>query len=74
VYANFLGATKASIGSCFEVAWAHILGKHVIVVMEENNPHQHAFILEGADVVFDNERAALRYLSNWGATSHAVNV
>jgi nucleoside 2-deoxyribosyltransferase len=70
VYANFIGAEKASIGSCFEIAWAHILGKHVIIVMDKNNPHRHTFMLEAADVIFMDEKSALRYMSNWGTASN----
>jgi nucleoside 2-deoxyribosyltransferase len=62
VYLNLLGATMASIGCCMELAWAHDKGKHTIVVLEPGNIHEHAFVLEAADVVFNNEADALLYL------------
>lgn len=47
VFANFLGATKASIGSAMECAWAYVNHTPLIVCMEEEgNPHDHAMIRE----------------------------
>jgi nucleoside 2-deoxyribosyltransferase len=49
IIADFLGATKASIGSMFELAWASHLHKFVVLIMEkEGNPHEHAFVREAA--------------------------
>lgn len=64
VYASFVGCTQVSIGSMMELAWAHILGKHVVVAMENNNLHQHPFVLEAASVVFNNEKSAKKHLKN----------
>ncbi|MHC4748265.1 MAG: nucleoside 2-deoxyribosyltransferase [Planctomycetota bacterium] len=63
VYANLVGADKASIGCMFELAWACAKGKHTIVVMEMENVHRHAFVLEAADIVFETEHEAMVYLS-----------
>jgi len=42
---NLLGATEVSIGTMFELAWADILRKPVILVMEdEGSIHEHFFI------------------------------
>ncbi len=42
---NFLGATKASIGSCIELGWGDAFGKPMILVMEpEGNVHDHAMV------------------------------
>lgn len=60
---NFLSAGHVSIGSMFELAWAAELGKLTIVVMQPTNIHQHAFVLEAADVVFDNMDDAVAMLS-----------
>jgi nucleoside 2-deoxyribosyltransferase len=57
-----VGATKISIGSVAELAWAHDSGKHTILVMEEGNVHQHAFVLEMADVIYPDLQSALDYL------------
>lgn len=62
IYTNLLGANRVSIGSVMELAWAYDKGKHTIVVMEKDNIHQHSFVLEAADIVFEEESVALRYL------------
>jgi len=42
---NLLGATRVSIGTMFEVAWASLMQKPVVVVMEpEGNVHEHCFL------------------------------
>lgn len=64
VYANLIGSKHASIGTCMELAWAHDKGKHTIVSMEDTNIHQHAFILETADIVFKTHEEAMSYLRN----------
>ena len=58
------GKDKVSIGSCMELAWADELKKHTVVVMEEDNIHQHSFIIDCADVIFPNIDEAFKYL-NW---------
>jgi len=62
LYANFLGAERVSIGSCFELAWGWDLKKQVILVMEKDNIHRHAFVLEAATIVFETEADALNYM------------
>jgi len=64
VLANFLGVDSISIGTCMELAVASQLGKHTIVVMEKDNVHRHAFVLEAADVVFEMISHAKDYLHN----------
>jgi len=63
IYANLMCADNVSIGSMMELAWASMLGKHVVVAMGANNVHRHAFVLEAATLVFDNEEEAEDYLS-----------
>ena len=63
VYANLYHAKTVSIGTVSEIAWGKAFGKNVIVVMEEGNPHQHAFIHENATVVFPTPEEAEHYLS-----------
>lgn len=46
VFANLLGATKVSIGTVMEIAWAHAYRKPIILVMEKGNIHEHAMISE----------------------------
>lgn len=44
---NFLGATRVSIGTVMEIAWADAHRIPVVCVMEESgNPHEHAMISE----------------------------
>lgn len=56
---------KVSIGSVMELAWASMLGKHTLVVMQEENIHRHAFVLEAADIVFTTVVDALKYLNDF---------
>ena len=59
---NLSNTTIVSIGSMFELAWASLLNKHTIVIMEQDNIHEHAFVLEAADVIFTCLKHALDYL------------
>jgi|WetSurMetagenome_2_1015567.scaffolds.fasta_scaffold00049_18 nucleoside 2-deoxyribosyltransferase len=63
VLVDFSGAKIVSIGSCMELAWASLLGKHTIVVMDAEGLHKHAFILDCADIVFEKAGEAFEYLS-----------
>ena len=54
---------KVSIGSCMELAWADELKKHTIVVMKDDNVHQHSFIIECADIIFPTIDEAYMYLN-----------
>lgn len=53
-----------SIGSCMELAWADDYDKHTLVIMEKENIHQHAFVLECADIVFPTISDAYKYLDD----------
>lgn len=68
VYVNLLKTVAPSIGCTMELAWAHDRGKHTVVLMQKDNVHRHAFVLEAADVVFEEERDALRYLMKLAGT------
>ena len=59
---NLGNTARVSIGSMFELAWAALEDKHTIVVMEQDNIHEHAFVFEAADIVLPNLTAALEYL------------
>jgi nucleoside 2-deoxyribosyltransferase len=61
-YCDFTGIDKISIGCCMELAWAHDRGKHMIIVMEKDNVHNHCFVREAADIIFDNTKEAKIYL------------
>lgn len=62
LYCNLTMADIVSIGSCMELAWGHILGKHTVVAMQPDNIHRHAFVMEAADVIFENHQESLNYL------------
>lgn len=64
VFCNLLGATRVSIGSCMELAWGELQHKHIVLVMEKDNIHRHAFILEAADIIYETEEDAFRYLAH----------
>lgn len=56
------GMEKASVGISMELAWAQILGKHVVISVTPNTPMDHIFVLESASIVFHNEEDAFQYL------------
>ena len=66
VYANLSGVDKVSIGTVSELAWASIIGKYVVLVMEAGNVHHHAFVLEAAGVILPTHEDALAYLTRLG--------
>jgi len=53
---------RVSIGCMMELAWASMLGKHTVTVLEEDNIHRHAFVLEASDIIFNNINEAMEYL------------
>jgi len=55
---------RVSIGCVNEIAWSKDAGNMVHIVMEPQNIHRHAFIIQGA-IVFDNMDDALAYLSRF---------
>ena len=63
-YLNLIGCHNdfVSIGGTMELAWASLLGKHTVVSMPKDSMHRHAFILEGADTVYDTHEEAMEYL------------
>ena len=59
-----LSGTRVSIGGIMELAWASALGKHTIVSLPEDNIHRHAFVLEAADIIFNNHEETMVYLDH----------
>jgi len=51
-----------SIGTMMELAWASHLGKHVILVMPNDNVHNHAFVRQAATIHFQTLDNAYDYL------------
>jgi len=66
VFITYLAnAQIVSIGSMMELAWASLLGKHTIVVIDKENIHEHAFVLEAADLVLPTYEEAMKYLRSF---------
>lgn len=61
VLVDLTGAKKVSIGCMFEMAWASHLDKHVILIMDAGNVHQHSFVKQAAHVVFSDYMDAMLY-------------
>jgi len=53
VFAYLRGAKTASIGTVSEIAWAWLLRKPIVVVMEKGNVHEHGFILAMAPIIVE---------------------
>lgn len=68
LYLDLMDATSISIGCTSELAWAWMLGKHTVISMQQDNVHQHAFILEMGNIVFSTRMEAVEYLVKLGAT------
>lgn len=51
LFVNFLGAQKVSVGTVMEIAWADMLRKPIVVVMEKDNVHSHAMVREATGFV-----------------------
>jgi nucleoside 2-deoxyribosyltransferase len=46
IFANLLGMDRVSVGSMIEFGWADAMRIPILCVMEEDNPHQHAMVLD----------------------------
>ena len=62
VFADLSNVKEISIGCMFEIAWAQILGKLIIVVMEKGNVHEHAIVNHAISIRFYNIDDAVEYL------------
>lgn len=55
---------NVSIGCVAELIAASRMRKHtVVVIIDENNVHHHAFVHQAADIIFDDLLVAMEYLS-----------
>lgn len=64
ILVNFRGATQISAGTMAEMGYAHALGKYIVVVMDELNPHRHIFVHELASVIFPALEEALFWITD----------
>ena len=62
ILADLSGVDKASIGSCFELAWAQAYGKLVLTVMEDGNVHEHPMVTEATTIRYRKLDDAIEYL------------
>jgi nucleoside 2-deoxyribosyltransferase len=53
VFVNFLGATKVSIGTVMEIAWAKAFLKPVVCVMDKDNIHNHSMLNYSCGYIVD---------------------
>ena len=66
IFADFTDAgERASIGTCMEMAWGSLLGKYIVAVIHKDSVHDHAFLLEAADIVFETRESAIEYLEKF---------
>lgn len=65
ILANLLHAKKPSIGTVCEIAWAHLLQKPIVLVMEDGNPHDHGFIRDMANFIVDDLDRAIQIVRNF---------
>jgi hypothetical protein len=59
LFVNLLGAKKVSIGTCVEIGWADANDIPIVLIMEKDNIHHHAFVTESASFVTDNIKDAI---------------
>ena len=59
ILVNFIGATKVSIGTVMEIAWARAFGIPVIIAIDDQNVHQHGMLLYHAIVVNNLDDAVI---------------
>lgn len=62
VYVNLIGAKRVSISCVSEIAYGYTYNKLVVIAMEEDNIHRHAFINQEAAHIFTSSEEAEAYL------------
>jgi hypothetical protein len=66
LYVDFTNAVeRVSIGSISEISRGYAKDKLIITVMQKENIHQHAFILEMSSIVFETTDEAENYLKHY---------
>jgi len=66
IFVDLINSDHVSIGCMMELAWAHQLGKHTVIALQKENIHEHAFVLEAADIRYETYEDAIEYLINLG--------
>ena len=62
VLMDLSGATEKSLGCIAETAFAYVDGAHIVMVMEKDNVHRHAFMHQMANIIFETYDEAIEYL------------
>ena len=62
VFVDLTGAKNKSIGCISEIAVGYNSGEHTIGVMSKENIHQHVFLKEQLDIIFETYDEAIIYL------------
>lgn len=65
VLCNLQGADAVSIGSVFELAWANEFRKFLVVVVDKESAHDHAFIRTAATVIVRSLDEGLNCVLEW---------
>lgn len=65
LYANLLNTIHTSLGVIMELAWAKAFNKFVVLVVTKDNLHYKKWILQTADIIFENEILALDFLKEF---------
>ena len=74
VLVNLELAERVSIGTVAELSWAHMLNKHIVLVLPDGAGglvHQHPFVEHQASVRFQTLKEAENYLIELAETSRA---
>ena len=62
IFCDFTKAKQISIGCTGEICVGAALNKHIVLAMEDDNIHNHAFILEAAHIILPTYDEAIDYL------------
>lgn len=61
---NFTNRKVSIIGSLFELAWGHLLGKYCVVAVDKESIYaKHPFVKESASIMFENIDEAIDYVA-----------
>jgi nucleoside 2-deoxyribosyltransferase len=57
---NFLASRRVSIGTCVEFGWADAWRKPIVMVIDRDNGHDHAFLRELAGFIVEDVDAGIQ--------------
>jgi hypothetical protein len=63
IFVRLDGAKTVSIGTVSEIAWAKLLRKLIVIVMEPGNLHEHTFILQSTPFIYPTLEEAVDELA-----------